>query len=232
MKLLENSKYSKIYIFYINFSCNVEIVLYNLSMEKTKETLNERIQGLITQNGYKNLLTFHKAIVNLAGKDAVSRASLYNAIHLTTKPHEKTLHQIASVLKIHIYDLIKGTNVEPPTFGPASGYKQLNKTSVLHNLYHGLPFKPELLKVNGHGESIDEQNIFYDGTKCFRFVYIIRGTITLILKHKNRIEEQRELKKGDVFCFDSSTLHHFKNNNTQFAEIMINNFKEGSPYEE
>ena len=183
-------------------------------------------------NGLIKILWWFSPLHAERPKDAVSRASLYNAIHLTTKPHEKTLHQIASVLKIHIYDLIKGTNVEPPTFGPASGYKQLNKTSVLHNLYHGLPFKPELLKVNGHGESIDEQNIFYDGTKCFRFVYIIRGTITLILKHKNRIEEQRELKKGDVFCFDSSTLHHFKNNNAQFAEIMINNFKEGSPYEE
>ena len=199
-------------------------------MEKTRPTLKQRIKELIAKSGYKNLRRFHKAIVELAGDNAITYSSLHNTIHLTTKPHEKTLHQIASVLKLQIYDLIKGTTTEPPNVGPASGYIQLNETSSLHNLYHGLPFKPQLLRVDGYGESVDEQDRFFD-TKCFKFIYVIRGTVELILKDKNREVERRELKKGDVFCFDSSILHNFKNNKVQYAEILITNFKQGIPYE-
>ena len=144
--------------------------MYTLSMEKTKQTLKKKIEELIAKSGYKNLRRFHKAIVDLAGDEAITYSSLHNAIHLSTKPHEKTLHQIASVLKLQIADLIKGTNAEPPDVGPASGYIQLNDTSSLHNLYHGLPFKPQLLRVDGYGESINEQKVFFD-TKCFRFIY-------------------------------------------------------------
>ena len=204
--------------------------MYNLSMDEAKPTLKQRIEVLISQAGYKNLRRFHKAIVGRAGDDAITYSSLHNAIHLTKKPHEKTLHQIASVLKVQIYDLIKGTTAEPPAVGPSSGYIQLNETSLLHNLYNGLPFSPQLLRVEGYGESIDEQNVFYD-TKAYRFIYVIRGTVELILKHKDREIERRELKNGDVFCFDASILHNFKNNNAQYAEILINNFKQGLPYE-
>jgi hypothetical protein len=200
-------------------------------MENAKETFNQRIKKLISQSKYKNLRRFHLAIVEKAGEDAISYTSLRNAIHQSKKPHEKTLFQIANILGIEIYDLIKGTNIEPSINGPASGYIQLNSTSILHNLYHGLPFKPQLLKVEGYGESIEEQNVFFDA-KCFRFLYIIRGTIDLILKHKDREQERRELKKGDVFCFDASILHYFKNNNTQYAEILITNFKQGLPYDQ
>ncbi len=199
-------------------------------MVEKKPTLRQKIEELIAQSGYKNLRRFHKAIVELAGDDAITYSSLHNAVHLSTKPHQKTLHQIASVLKLEISDLIKGSTIEPTHFGPASGYIQLNDTSILQNLYHGLPFKPQLLRVDGYGESIDEQNVFFD-TKCFRFIYVIRGTVDLVLKHKNREEERREFKKGDVFCFDSSILHHFRNNNAQYAEIIIANFKQSLPYE-
>jgi len=200
-------------------------------MESAKETFNQRIKKLIAQSKYKNLRRFHQAIIEQAGEDAISYTSLRNAIHQSKKPHEKTLLQIATILKLQIYDLIKGTNIEPSINGQASGYKQLNSTSTLHNLYHGLPFKPELLRVEGYGESIDEQNYFFDGSKPFRFIYVIKGTVDLILKHKDREQERRELKKGEVFCFDSSILHYFKNNNAQYAELLITNFKQGLPYE-
>lgn len=199
-------------------------------MDGAKETFNQRIESLISQSKYKNLRRFHKAIIEIAGEDAISYTSLRNAIHKSTKPHEKTLFQIATILKLQIYDLIKGTNIEPPAIGPSSGYAQLNETSFLQNLYRGLPFKPQLLRVKGYGESANEQKFFFD-TKCFRFLYIIRGTVDLILKHKDREEERVELKKGDVFNFDSSILHYFKNNNAQYAEILITNFKQGLPYE-
>lgn len=200
-------------------------------MESAKETFNQRIKKLIAQSKYKNLRRFHQAIIEQAGEDAISYTSLRNAIHQSKKPHEKTLLQIATILKLQIYDLIKGTNIEPSINGQASGYKQLNSTSTLYNLYHGLPFKPELLRVEGYGESIDEQNYFFDGSKPFRFIYVIKGTVDLILKHKDREQERRELKKGEVFCFDSSILHYFKNNNAQYAELLITNFKQGLPYE-
>ena len=200
-------------------------------MENVKETFNQRIKRLIAKSKYKNLRKFHNAIVEVAGDDAITYGSLRNAMHLCKKPHEKTLFQIATILKLEINDLLKGTNLEPSINGQASGYKQLNESSTLFNLYHGLPFKPELLKIDGFGQSIDEQNYFYSGTKCFRFVYVTKGTVDVILKHKDREQERRELKKGDVFCFDASILHYFKNNNAQYAEILITNFKQGQPYE-
>lgn len=200
-------------------------------MENTKQTLNQKIEKLIAQSKYKNLRRFHKAIIEKAGEDAISYTSLRNAINRSTKPHEKTLFQIATILKLQIYDLIKGTNIEPPAIGPSSGYAQLNESSFLQNLYHGLPFKPQLLRVKGYGESTDEQKFFFD-SKCFRFIYMIKGTVDLILKHKDREEERVELKKGDVFNFDSTIMHHFRNNNAGYAEILIMNFKQGIPYED
>ena len=205
--------------------------MYTLSMENVKETFNQRIKRLIAKSKYKNLRKFHNAIVEVAGKDAITYGSLRNAMHLCKKPHEKTLFQIATILKLDIYDLIKGTNLEPSINGAASGYIQLNESSSLHNLYHGLPFNPELIKINAFGQTIDEQKYFFDGIKRFRFIYVTKGTVDVILKHKDREQERRELKKGEVYCFDSSILHYFKNNNAGYAEILIVHFKQGTPFD-
>jgi len=199
-------------------------------MEAQKPTLKQKIEDLIAKSGYKNLRRFHKAIVEMAGDDAITYSSLHNAINLTTKPHIKTLYQIATVLKLQVGDLLKGTTEETPVVDPVSGYIQLNEKSSLHNLFHGLPIKPQLLRVEGYGESIDEKIAFFD-IKGYRFIFVIRGTVELILKHKDREIERKELRKGDNFCFDASILHHFKNNNAQYAEILITNFKLGLPFD-
>ena len=203
-------------------------------MEIVKETINARIHKLIKQKGYKSLLKFHEAIVKQAGKDAISHTSLRNLLtnKSTVNPHEKTLSQIATILKIHVYDLIKGTNIEPASTGESSGYIQLNDTATLYNFFTDLSIQPQLLKVEQFGESpLDGDKFFFDGSKPFRFIYVVKGSVDLILKHKDKEQERKELKKGDAECFSLSIPHYFKNNNPQYAEILITNFKQSTPYE-
>src|ERR1700677_4253106 len=109
-------------------------------MEKTKPTLGQNIRALIKKSPYKNLLAFHRAIVAYAEDDAISYSSLHNVVNDTKRPEEKTLYQIALVLKMKISDLRKGTTSEPLETGPSQGFYPYNESSVLYNLYHNLPF--------------------------------------------------------------------------------------------
>jgi len=193
------------------------------SVEKIKPTLGQHIRELIKQSSYKNLLTFHKALVALAENDAISYSSLHNVVNDTKRPEEKTLYQIALVLKMKISDLRKGTASEPLETGPSSGYFPYNESSVLYNLYNNLPFLPQLIKIKGHGETSEEKNYVSDA-KSFKFFYICRGTVDLILKHEDTGIDRREFRKGDVFCFDSSVLHYFENRKPQYAEVLIISF--------
>jgi len=192
-------------------------------MENTKPTLGQNIRALIKKSSYKNLLAFHRAIVAYAEADAISYSSLHNVVNDTKRPEEKTLYQIALVLKMKISDLRKGTTSEPLETGPSSGFYPYNESSVLYNLYNNLPFVPQLIKIKGHGATSEEKE-FVSGARSFKFFYICKGTVDLILKQEDTGLDRRQFRKGDVFCFDASILHYFENRKTQYAEILIVNF--------
>lgn len=192
-------------------------------MERIKPTLGQNIRALIKKSSYKNLLAFHRAIVAYAEDDAISYSSLHNVVNDTKRPEEKTLYQIALVLKMKISDLRQGTTSEPLETGPSTGYYPYNESSVLYNLYNNLPFIPQLVKIKGHGQTSEEKE-FVSDARSFKFFYICRGTVDLVLKHEDTGIERREFRKGDVFCFDASVLHYFENRKIQFAEILVVSF--------
>lgn len=192
-------------------------------VEKINPTLGQNIKDLIKKSGYKNLLAFHRAIVALAEEDAISYSSLHNVVNDTKRPEEKTLYQIALVLKMKISDLRKGTTSEPLETGPSTGFYPYNESSVLYNLYNNLPFLPQLIKIKGHGVTSEEKNFIADA-KSYKFFYICRGTVDLVLKHEDTGIDRREFRKGDVFCFDASILHYFENRKVQYAEILLVSF--------
>jgi len=192
-------------------------------IEKNKPTLGQNIRALIKKNSYKSLLAFHKAIVAYAGKDAMSYSSLHNVVNDTKRPEEKTLYQIALVLKMKISDLRRGTSSEPLETGPSTGFYPYNESSVLYNLYHNLPFLPQLIRIKGHGQTSQEKE-FISNANSYKFFYICRGTVDLILKHEDTGIDRREFRKGDVFCFDASLLHYFENRKAQYVEILIVSF--------
>ena len=197
-------------------------------MEEIKPTLGQNIRALIKKSPYKNLLTFHRAIVDYAEGDAISYSSLHNVVNDTKRPEERTLYQIALVLKMKISDLRKGTTSEPLETGPSTGFFPYNETSVLYNLYSGLPFAPQLVKIKGHGTTSEEKE-FISNAKSYKFFYICRGTVDLVLKHEDTGLDRREFRKGDVFCFDASVLHYFENRKVQYAEILLVSFTKYLP---
>ena len=196
-------------------------------MEEIRPTLGKKISQLITKSSYKSLLAFHRAIQDYAGEDAISYSSLHNVVNDIKEPEERTLYQIALVLKMKISDLREGTTSEPPESGPSSGYYPYNETSILYNLYNNLPFQPQLIKIKGRGHTSEEKEFISDA-KCFKLVYICRGIVQLVINRKDTGIDRRELKKGDVYCFDATDLHHFENRKVQYAEIHITVFSK--PY--
>ncbi len=192
-------------------------------IESLKPTLGQHIKDLIKKSPYKNLLAFHKAIVEYAEGDAISYSSLHNVVNDTKRPEERTLYQIALVLKMKISDLRKGTSSEPLETGPSSGYYPYNESSVLYNLYNNLPFLPQLIKIKGRGQTSEEKE-FAPNAKSYKFFYICKGTVDLVLKHEDTGIDRREFRKGEVFCFDASTLHYFENRKPQYAEILLVSF--------
>jgi hypothetical protein len=194
-----------------------------ISIEKIKPTLGQNIKALIKESPYKNLLAFHRAIVAYAEGDAISYSSLHNVVNDTKRPEERTLYQIALVLKMKISDLRKGTTSEPLETGPSTGSFPYNESSVLYNLYSGLPFAPQLIKIKGLGATSEEKE-FVSNSKSYKFFYICRGTVDLVLKHEDTGLDRREFRKGDVFCFDASILHYFENRKVQYAEILLVSF--------
>ena len=192
-------------------------------MEKIKPTLGQKIRNLIQKSPYKNLLAFHRAIVAYAEGDAISYSSLHNVVNDTKRPEEKTLYQIALVLKMKISDLRKGTTSEPLETGPSEGSYPYNESSVLYNLYNNLPFTPQLIKIKGHGQTSEEKE-FVPDAKSFKFFYICKGAVDLVLKQEDSEPDRREFRKGDVFCFDASVLHYFENRKAQYAEILLVSF--------
>jgi len=188
-----------------------------------KPTLGQNIKALIKKSSYKSLLTFHRAIVTYAEDDAISYSSLHNVVNDTKRPEEKTLYQIALVLKMKISDLRKGTSSEPLETGPSTGFYPYNESSVLYNLYNNLPFLPQLIKIKGHGTT-SEEKIFISENKSFKFFYICNGSVYLVLKLDDSSLDRREFRKGEVFCFDAAILHYFENRKAQYAEILVISF--------
>lgn len=82
-------------------------------------TLGEKISRLIKESQYKTPHAFHKAIIEMSGKDAIPLKSLYNVLNDQHVPKETTLFQIAAALDVGIFDLRKGTTSEPPAEGPS-----------------------------------------------------------------------------------------------------------------
>ena len=188
-----------------------------------KPTLGQNIKALIKKSSYKSLLTFHRAIVTYAEDDAISYSSLHNVVNDTKRPEEKTLYQIALVLKMKISDLRKGTSSEPLETGPSTGFYPYNESSVLYNLYNNLPFLPQLIKIKGHGTT-SEEKIFISENKSFKFFYICNGSVDLVLKPDDSSLDRREFRKGEVFCFYAAILHYFENRKAQYAEILVISF--------
>jgi mannose-6-phosphate isomerase-like protein (cupin superfamily) len=193
-------------------------------MEKNLPTLGQNIRALIKKSSYKNLLTFHKAIVAYAENDAISYSSLHNVVNDTKRPEEKTLYQIALVLKMKISDLRQGTTSAVLETGPSEGSYPYNETSVLYNLYNNLPFQPLLIRIKGHGQTSQEKE-FAEDAQTFKFFYICKGVVDLVLQQEDSKTDRREFRKGDVFCFDAGVMHHFENTKAQYAEILIVSFK-------
>jgi hypothetical protein len=195
-------------------------------MKEMKLTVGQKIDAMIKERGFKSLHEFRQKIVEAAGEDAITYSSLWNAVNITKKPHVKTLEQIAYVLKTEISELLKGTTSEPPDQGPTEGFiTYTTKTATLHNLYHGLPAKPQVIKIDAYGETSIEEDKIPGAKECIRFIYIIRGSVELVLNHKGRDPERRALNIEDTFCFDSTIPHYFKNANPQFAKIFVINYK-------
>ena len=116
-------------------------------------TLGQKVAKLITESPFKNPLNFHREIERKFGTDAISISHLYNVVNDKKRARDTVLYQIALSLGMEIYDLRKGTTSEPPDEGPSHGVYPYNKSAILYNLYHGLPFKPQMIKIKGKSKN-------------------------------------------------------------------------------
>ncbi len=186
-------------------------------------TLGQKIAKLIAENPHKNPFNFYKAIVKRFGKDTISQRYLYNVINDRNKAKDTVLYQIASTLGMEIHELVQGTTSEPPVEGPSGGIFPYNKSAILYNLYHGLPFKPQMIKIRGRGKTVEEREEI-PGFICFIFVMVIRGEIDLVTKHQDGNTECIKLKLDGRHCFNSGDLHYFENKSKQFSKILLIRF--------
>ncbi len=194
-------------------------------MKEKIPTLGEKIAKLIAESPFENPLKFHEEIERRCGKDAIKQRRLYFVINYRGKRQHKdtVLYQIASALGMEIHELIQGTTSEPPVEGPSQGVFPYNKSAILYNLYHGLPFKPQIIKMRGHGKTIEEREAI-KGFQCFKFVVVTRGEVDLVIKHRDGNTECIKLKLDGRHCFNSGDLHYFENKSKQFSKILLIRF--------
>ena len=196
-------------------------------MNESMPTLGQKIAKLIEESPFKNPLNFHKEIVRRFGDDAIKQRRLYFVINYrgNRKHKDEVLHQIAVSLKIKFHELAKGTTSEPPAEGPSHGTfpfgpKPNDHVAELRNLYQGIPFKPQRIKIQALGRTIEENEII-SGVKCFNFVSLERGEIDLVIKHQNGKMERIALKPDEGYNFNSEELHYFENKSRQFAKVFV-----------
>lgn len=205
-----------------------KVILIN--MDQAKPTLGQKISKLIAASPFQNPLNFHKEIEKRFGKSAIKQRRLYFVLNYQGKRKikDEVIHQIASALKMKFYELIEGTTSEPPAEGPSQGFfpygpKSNDKLAILLELYHGLPFTPQMIKMKKHGKTIEESEV-KPGLRCFRFVLVLRGAAELTIKHKNGNTESIKLKLDDCHCFNSEEPHYFENKSRQFSKILLIKF--------
>ena len=148
------------------------------------------------------------------------------------KHKDEVIHQIATALKIEFYELIKGTSSEPPPEGPSQGFfpygpKSNDNAAFLHNLYQGLPFRPQKIKIMGRQSTIEE-NEAKEGKNCYKFVTLERGQVDLVIKHRDGNTERITLVLDEGYKFDSGELHHFENKSKQISKVFVVSYLENA----
>jgi len=163
---------------------------------------------------------------------AIKQRRLYFVITYRGKRKHKdeVLHQIASALKIKFYELTNETTSEPPAEGPSHGFfpygpKTNDNGAFLCNLYQGLPFKPQTVKIMGRESTIEENEVI-EGKKCFKFVTLIKGNVDLVIKHSDGNSERITLEQDEGYKFDSGELHHFENKSKQISKVFVVSYLE------
>ena len=158
---------------------------------------------------------------------AIKQRRLYFVLNYRgeRKHPDQVLHQIASALKIKFYELTDGTTSEPPAEGPSHAFfpygpKTKDHAASLYNLYQGLPFKPQRIKIMGRESTIEENEVI-NGFNCFKFIALERGQVDLIIKHKDGQTERIVLELDKGYNFNSGEPHYFENTSKQVSKIFV-----------
>jgi len=208
----------------LTINTNVDIVTY---MRDVKIPLGQKVVQLIENSPFKSPLNFHKEIIRRYGNDAIKQRRLYWVINYrgNRRIKDEVISQIATALKLKFYELVSGTTSEPPAEGPSKAFfpygpKSNDNAAILYNLYHGLPFKPQRIKISGRASTIEENEVI-KGFQCFKLAVLEKGLVELVIKHKNGETERVDLKSSEGFNFNSGEPHYFENKSKLTSKIFV-----------
>jgi mannose-6-phosphate isomerase-like protein (cupin superfamily) len=176
-------------------------------------TIGEKTQTLIKQAGYKKPSVFYKAMRTLYEENTINLKTFYNLLHDRIPPRERTLFQVAALLKITTTELRKGTDQElKPDLDEKkvySGKHTYNDRAHLYGYHVKAPFMPLKLHLKAGGQTPED----YDSPaakESQKLVWMIVGKMIVVIKTEAG-EERRELHNGQMTSFDARQKHYFIN---------------------
>ena len=179
-------------------------------------TIGKKTQSLIKHAGYKKPSTFYKAMHALHKETTINLKTFYNLLHDRIPPRERTLFQVAVLLKITTTELRKGTDQElKPDLDEKKAYSgkhTYNDRAHLYGYHVKAPFMPLKLHLKAGGQTPEDRDS-PDAKESLKLVWMIVGKMIVVIKTEAG-EERRELHNGQMTSFDARQAHYFINGST------------------
>ena len=147
------------------------------------------------------------AVAKTTGIDQATLSRIENGLMTGTLDSHRRIAEALGVRLTELYDSVmqqiaeakdKKTIQKLQTFSHSGGaVAELLTTGVLQK-----KMMPVLLKLKGKGQTETEELAF----SSERFVYVLKGSVTVILK-----SDQKTLNQGESLYFNASLPHHFVN---------------------
>ncbi len=174
--------------------------------------IGEKIKRTIEEAGYRKPGVFYNQLHALYAEKTINRKTFYNLLNARILPREKTLSQIATLLKTTIPELRKGTDQEIKDLLKKKNYAgefSYNADAKVYFYDVVAPFLPMKLHLKKGGQTSKEQDPA-TAPESLKLIWVIVGNITVVIKTKDR-EERRELHNGQMTSFDARQTHYFIN---------------------
>ncbi len=182
--------------------------------------LHEKITHIRKEKGLK-LQDLHRRLQEIFGDRALSYRTLQRIEKGQTDGRGSSLYQICLGLGITLKELREGTEdgftlADLVRRSKRQGryiYNEKSYAEILTGL--GIRFIALELVLEAGGKTKIEKDPVDEG-KFEKFVYVIKGKITCIIKEKRFI-----LKRGDCLTFDSRLPHSFQNETSSQARCIV-----------